>query len=370
MLARRGFLGTSLALSAGPALIEPMQRWLVPVPPARARAEPEPPAAARRGRPALRARAGAAGVHHRDVPPVGRPVRRRTAPQGGRRPAARGDRPAPGAAARGHRPKRLFKVAAELAELAGWMSYDVGPAAHRAEVLRARAARRQGGGRQAARLVHPVQHEPPDDPPRPARRRPGARSTSRSTAAATAPAPRTQAMLYAMEARAYANMGQPSKCKRAVRMAEDTFADVARLGRARSRLDPLLLRGRAARRERPLLPRPRLCRRPQPHLRLARRARHAQRRRALRQGRRAPAVATRSTSSAWPPSTCSSASPSRPRVLAEQALTIARKVRSERVNTRLRKTVDTAVRDSATSPRSSTSPTSSPSQLPETAEAV
>ena len=37
--------------------------------------------------------------------------------------------------------------------------------------------------------------------------------------------PRTQAMLYAMEARAYANMGQPSKCKRAVRMAEDTFAE-------------------------------------------------------------------------------------------------------------------------------------------------
>ncbi|RSM95462.1 hypothetical protein DMH25_32835, partial [Streptomyces sp. WAC 01325] len=33
MLARRGFLGSSLALSAGPALIEPMQRWLVPAPP-------------------------------------------------------------------------------------------------------------------------------------------------------------------------------------------------------------------------------------------------------------------------------------------------------------------------------------------------
>jgi hypothetical protein len=32
-------------------------------------------------------------------------------------------------------------------------------------------------------------------------------------------------MLYAMEARAYANMGQPGKCKRAVRMAEDAFAD-------------------------------------------------------------------------------------------------------------------------------------------------
>ncbi len=32
-------------------------------------------------------------------------------------------------------------------------------------------------------------------------------------------------MLYAMEARAYANMGQPGKTKRAVRMAEDTFAE-------------------------------------------------------------------------------------------------------------------------------------------------
>ena len=52
MLARRGFLGTSLALSAGPALIEPMQRWLVPAP-AAAPAEPEPDAP-----PPGRARAG------------------------------------------------------------------------------------------------------------------------------------------------------------------------------------------------------------------------------------------------------------------------------------------------------------------------
>ncbi|CAM5678061.1 hypothetical protein SVIOM342S_07949 [Streptomyces violaceorubidus] len=37
--------------------------------------------------------------------------------------------------------------------------------------------------------------------------------------------PRTQSMLYAMEARAYANMGQPGRCKRAVRMAEDIFAE-------------------------------------------------------------------------------------------------------------------------------------------------
>lgn len=32
MLGRRGFLGSSLALAAGPALVEPMQRWLVPAP--------------------------------------------------------------------------------------------------------------------------------------------------------------------------------------------------------------------------------------------------------------------------------------------------------------------------------------------------
>ena len=43
---------------------------------------------------------------------------------------------------------------------------------------------------------------------------------SRDTATAT-----TQSMLHALEARAYANMGQADKCHRAVRMAEDTFAD-------------------------------------------------------------------------------------------------------------------------------------------------
>ncbi len=54
MLARRGFLGTSLALAAGPALIEPMQRWLVPGPPAAptARRRPRP----RGGRPGSRGR--------------------------------------------------------------------------------------------------------------------------------------------------------------------------------------------------------------------------------------------------------------------------------------------------------------------------
>ncbi|MGV0097250.1 hypothetical protein ACSTAL_13215, partial [Streptomyces californicus] len=44
MLARRGFLGSSLTLAAGPALIEPMQRWLAPVP-AQGPGTPEAPAA-------------------------------------------------------------------------------------------------------------------------------------------------------------------------------------------------------------------------------------------------------------------------------------------------------------------------------------
>ena len=103
MLARRGFLGTSLALAAGPTLIEPMQRWLVPVPAGQGGAAPQPDRS-RRARPAVAAGAGPAGVDDRDVPPVGRAVRRRPAPQGGGRPAARGHRPPPGAAARGRSP--------------------------------------------------------------------------------------------------------------------------------------------------------------------------------------------------------------------------------------------------------------------------
>lgn len=47
MLARRGFLGTSLSLAAGPALVEPMQRWLVPTSPAD---QDEPPAPRRASR--------------------------------------------------------------------------------------------------------------------------------------------------------------------------------------------------------------------------------------------------------------------------------------------------------------------------------
>ena len=125
--------------------------------------------------------------------------------------------------------------------------------------------------------------------------------------------PRTQAMLYAMEARAYANMGQPGKCKRAVRMAEETFADIDPVDE-RPGLDPVLLRGRAVRGERALLPRSGLLLGPQPHLCLAGAACDGASGRAVQPGRTRPTAAgtsapMRSTSSGWRASTCSSRSP-------------------------------------------------------------
>jgi hypothetical protein len=120
---------------------------------------------------------------------------------------------------------RLFRVTAELAALAGWMSYDIGlqSTAQKYFVLALHASKEAGDrplgsyvlskmGRQmihlgrpddALELIHLAQY--------------GSRDGA---------TPRTQAMLHAMEARAYANMGQPGKCRRAVRMAEDTFEDV------------------------------------------------------------------------------------------------------------------------------------------------
>ncbi|MEU7059646.1 hypothetical protein [Streptomyces sp. NPDC046197] len=235
MLARRGFLGTSLMLSAGPSLIEPLQRWLVPSPPS-----PRLPASLDQ--------AGPPSLHDLEPPAASRRPGRLSRPEldlletttvmfrqwdaqcggGLRRKAVVGQlhevtdllqEPQPEATTR-----RLFKVAAELAELAGWMSYDVGlqPTAQKYFVLALHAAKEAGDkplgsyilssmsrqmihlGRpeDALELIHLAQY--------------GSRDCA---------SPRTLSMLYAMEARAYANMGQPGKCKRAVRMAEDAFAD-------------------------------------------------------------------------------------------------------------------------------------------------
>ena len=86
----------------------------------------------------------------------------------------------------------------------------------------------------------------------------------------------------------------------------------------------------------------------------------------LRQRLRAPARVRPQPGRAWPPSTCCSATPSRPRTSPTSAISVAKRVRSERVNTRIRTTTHTAVRDfGERSPRSSASPTGSPSTCPE-----
>ncbi|GGO93793.1 transcriptional repressor NsdA [Wenjunlia tyrosinilytica] len=221
MLNRRGFLGTSLALSAGPALVEPMQRWLAPT------------------------ATGVVEIPRQDVRRGGTRLsepeldlletttvmfRQWDAQCGGglRRKAVVGQlhevtdllqesHPAPVA-------KRLFRTTAELAHLAGWMSYDVGmqPTAQKYFVLALHAAK-EAGDRPLGALVlsamgrQMIHLNRPED---------GlelihlAQYGSRDSATA-----RTQAMLHAVEARAYANMGEVNKCHRAVRMAEETFTE-------------------------------------------------------------------------------------------------------------------------------------------------
>ncbi|MEX3102818.1 MULTISPECIES: hypothetical protein [unclassified Streptomyces] len=222
MLARRGFLGTSLALSAGPTLIEPMQRWLVPSPPSTPRACGPLPTSRARGRLSrqeLELLEATTSMFRKWDAQCGGGLRRKAVVGQLHEVTDLLQEPHPESTA-----KRLFKAAAELAELAGWMSYDVGlqPTAQKYFVLALHAAKEAGDrplgsyilsnmsrqmihlGRpeDALELIHLAQY--------------GSRDCA---------SPRTQSMLYAMEARAYANMGQPGRCKRAVRMAEDTFAD-------------------------------------------------------------------------------------------------------------------------------------------------
>lgn len=369
MLARRGFLGTSLALSAGPALIEPMQRWLVPGPStAQVVTEPEPQQYPGR-------RPGRLSKPEMDLLESTTVMFRQWDAQCGgglRRKAVVGQlhevtdllqEPQPESTA-----KRLFKVAGELAELAGWMSYDVGlqPTAQKYFVLALHAAKEAGEKPLGSYILSSMSRQMihlgrPDDALELIHL---AQYGSRDCAS-----PRTQAMLYAMEARAYAGMGQPGRCKRAVRMAEDTFTDAddwdepepdwirffseAELNgeNAHSFRDLAYVAGRSptyASLSEPVMERA---------VELFGKDPEHQRSYALNLIGMATVHLLQKE-------------PEQSMLLARDTLDIAKKVRSERVNTRLRKTVANAVRDFGDVPEVVHFTEQLAQEMPETAEAV
>ncbi|MFE9309727.1 hypothetical protein ACIQCF_29975 [Streptomyces sp. NPDC088353] len=366
MLARRGFLGTSLALSAGPSLIEPLQRWLVPVPPAPLE-EPEPQAASRRpgrlSRPELELLETTTVMFRQWDAQCGGGLRRKAVVGQLHEVTDLLQEPQPEPTGR-----RLFKVAAELAELAGWMSYDVGlqPTAQKYFVLALHAAKEAGDkplgsyvlssmsrqmihlGRpeDALELIHLAQY--------------GSRDCA---------SPRTQSMLYALEARAYANTGQPGKCKRAVRMAEDAFADAedwdepdpdwirffseAELygENSHSFRDLAYVAGRS----------PTYASLAEPLMRKA-----VEQFAEDREHQRSYALNLIGMATVH----LLQREPEQSTEYARQAMRVAKKVRSERVNTRIRKTVDNAVRGYGDLAEVIDLTEQLAAELPETAEAV
>ncbi|MFI9809777.1 hypothetical protein ACIHEJ_36565 [Streptomyces sp. NPDC052301] len=342
MLARRGFLGTSLALSAGPSLIEPMQRWLVPTPGSPVTTEPEPmPDSRRPGRlskPELDLLESTTRMFRQWDAQCGGGLRRKAVVGQLHEVTDLLQEPQPEATTR-----KLFKVAAELAELAGWMSYDIGlqPTAQKYFVLALHAAKEAGDKPLGSYILSSMSRQMihlgrPDDALELIHL---AQYGSRDCAS-----PRTQSMLYAMEARAYANMGQPGKTKRAVRMAEDTFAEADEWDEpdpdwirffseaelygenSHSYRDLAYVAGRS----------PTYASLAEPLMRKA-----VEKFADDSEHQRSYALNLIGMATVH----LLQREPEQSTTYAAQAMDIARKVRSERVNTRIRKTVDTAARD-------------------------
>jgi hypothetical protein len=369
MLGRRGFLGSSLALAAGPALVEPLQHWLVPAP------QGEEPGHAQGAGAAQARRASRLSSAELDLLESTTAMFRLWDAQCGgglRRKAVVGQlHEVTDLLQESHSAdiaRRLFTCAAELAELAGWMSYDVGlqPNAQKYFVLALHAAKEAGDKPLGSYVLSSMSRQMihlgrPDDALELIHL---AQYGSRDCATA-----RTQSMLYAMEARAYAGMGQPSKCKRAVRMAEDTFADVGLDGEpepdwirffseaelyaenAHSYRDLAYVAGRSpmyASLAEPVMERAvELFRRDEDHQRSY--ALNLVGRASVHHLKREPEMLVAPVAT---------------------AIDVACKVRSERVNTRLRKTVALAVRDYGDVPEVASLAELLSSRLPEHAEAA
>ncbi|MFY1679025.1 MULTISPECIES: hypothetical protein [unclassified Streptomyces] len=339
MLARRGFLGASLGLSAGPSLVEPMQRWLVPAPAgAGSESPPADTGRIRLSRPELDLLETTTVMFRRWDAQCGGGLRRKAVVGQLHEVTDLLQEPHSGPTR-----ARLFKVAAELSELAGWMSYDIGlqPTAQKYFVLALHAAKEAGDRPLGSYILSSMSRQMihlgrPDDALELIHL---AQYGSRDCAS-----PRTQSMLYAMEARAYANMGQPSRCKRAVRMAEDTFAEAAEWDEpdpdwirffseaelfgenSHSFRDLAYVAGRS----------PTYASLAEPLMRRAVELFAADGEYQRSYALNLIGLATVHLLRREPEEGAS---------LAAQAVRVAGKVRSERVNTRIRKTIDTAVRD-------------------------
>lgn len=228
MLNRRGLMGASAVLAAGPALHSALYDWLNSDPAPGSAPRPDDPFTVD---PASYDRFEAAPVGSQEIEALERSVevfRAWDAARGGglQRKAVVGQLNEVGGILGYHHPphikRRLWGVAANLAVLAGWMSHDVGlePTAQKYFLIATHAAREGGDrpragealSRAARQMVHLGRPEDALDLVKFAQSSSGAEQL-----------PRTRAMLYTIEAWAQASMGQGQAMRRTLGEAEELF---------------------------------------------------------------------------------------------------------------------------------------------------
>lgn len=218
MLNRRGWLGDALSVTAGSPLVEAMQRWLSPVM-SEVQARETQPAAGRISTGELELLESTTVRFRRWDAQCGGGLRRK---------AVVGQLQEVTELLESHYPppvrRRIFRVTAELSHLAGWMSYDMGlqPSAQKYFALALHAAKEAGdkalGAFVLSAMARQMMHL--DRPSEALELLHLAQYGSRGEAS-----PRTRAMLHALEGRAHANLGDAHGCHRAALAAEQVRAD-------------------------------------------------------------------------------------------------------------------------------------------------